>query len=239
MADLAKLAAAREPRGGAFASGLARAGSANVIAECKRRSPAKGVLRQSYDPAAIASVYETAGAAAVSVLTETAFFDGSLTHLAAVRSAVSIPILRKDFIVDEYQLWEARAFGADAALLIVAALEQSVLETLMRVAADLGLATLVEVHDADELKRATDAGAPIVGVNCRNLRTLAVDTGTFDRLAPSIPKGVVAVAESGIRSSADVAHLRAMGYRGFLIGESLMTSVDPGARLRDLAGVSA
>ncbi len=232
-------AAARQPRGEDFVRRLSRGGLANVIAECKRRSPAKGILRHSYDAAATAALYEQAGAAAVSVLTEPSFFDGALEHLAAARAAVSLPLLRKDFIVDEYQLLEARAYGADAALLIVASLDQAALTRLMRVAGTLGLATLVEVHAAEELARALDAGADVIGVNCRNLRTLAVDTATFDRLAPAIPTRVVAVAESGIRTPGDVAHLRAMGYRGFLIGESLMTSPEPGSRLRDLAGAGA
>jgi indole-3-glycerol phosphate synthase len=235
-AELEARAAARAPRGADFVSRLGRSGTVNVIAECKRRSPAKGVLRGHYEPSGIATVYEHAGAAAISVLTEGAFFDGALEHLSAVRAAVSIPVIRKDFIVDEYQLWEARAFGADAALLIVAALDRRELTRLMAAAAGLGLAALVEVHDEDELARAIDAGASVIGVNCRNLRTLAVDTATFERLAPAMPRHVVAVAESGLRTPADVTRLAAAGYRGFLIGETLMTSPDPGARLRELTG---
>src|SRR5688572_2052510 len=165
----------RTPRGDLFRAALSNASRLNVIAECKRRSPSRGVLRAAYDPVAIAKSYEQAGAAAISVLTEPGFFDGSLEHLAAVREVVDIPLLRKDFIIDDYQLLEARAAGADAILLIVAALDDGTLRALVNAALDLGLQPLVEVHDTAEGQRAVDAWATVIGVNNRNLRTLEVD----------------------------------------------------------------
>lgn len=234
MAMLETRAAAGSPRGATFESALADAGRVNVIAECKRRSPSRGVLAATYDPVAIARQYQTGGAAAISVLTEPTFFDGSLEHLAAVRAGVSIPLLRKDFVVDEYQLFEARAAGADAILLIVAALEQDALCRLQQRAWDLGLAALVEVHDDEELRRAIDSGARIIGVNNRNLRTLAVDIDASYRLAAKIPPGVVAVSESGLQSRADLEKLAAAGYRAFLIGERFMTAPDPAAAVAAL-----
>ena len=236
---LARRAGEATPRGAAFEAALAQAGHVNVIAECKRRSPSKGVLATSYDPAALAAAYERGGAAAISVLTEPTFFDGALEHLAAVRRTVHVPVLRKDFIVDEYQLYEARAFGADAVLLIVAALEQHDLVTLQRRAMELGLAALVEVHDEEEIRRASDAGARIVGVNNRNLRTLAVDVDASHRLAALIPRDVVAVSESGLQTRADLDRLRGNGYRAFLIGERFMTDSDPAAAIRELIAAPA
>jgi indole-3-glycerol phosphate synthase len=221
-----------------FRAALGRPDRLNVIAECKRRSPSKGVLRQEYNPAAIAGGYAAAGAAAISVLTEPTFFDGSLDHLLAVRAAVPIPILRKDFVVSEYQVLEAKAAGADAILLIVAALTPQELRTLAASAASWGLDALVEVHNAGELSVALDAGADVVGVNNRNLRTLTVDVAASETLIARIPKGVISVSESGLRTSEDLLKLRQMGYRAFLIGERFMTTADPGAALRDLlAGV--
>ncbi len=223
-----------------FEAALSAAGGPNVIAECKRRSPSRGILRRDYRPEAIAAAYERNGAAAVSVLTEPTFFDGSLDHLRAVRAAVDIPVLRKDFIVTPYQLLEAAAAGADAVLLIAAALDDAGLGALHARAAELGLGVLVEVHDGDELDRAARAGATVVGVNNRNLRTLAVDVEASHRLAGRMPAGAIAVAESGLRTSADLARLGAAGYRAFLIGETFMTAPDPGAALRDLlAGAPA
>jgi indole-3-glycerol phosphate synthase len=221
------------PRG-SFRRSLTADGLPRVIAECKRRSPSKGVLRREYDPAAIAAAYEQAGAAAISVLTEPAFFDGALAHLEAVRAAVDIPVLRKDFIVSRYQVAEARAAGADAILLIVAALGDGELRDLLAAADDEGLDALIEVHGDEELARAVDAGAGIVGVNSRNLHTLGVDTNIFAQLAPRIPPGVTAVAESGIRDAATIATLQGLGYRAFLIGERFMTAGDPGAALKEL-----
>ncbi len=227
---LEREARGRAPAGTAFRASLAAPG-VRVIAECKRRSPSKGVLRADYDPVAIALGYERAGAAAISVLTEPTFFDGSLAHLQSVRGAVATPLLRKDFIVTDYQVVEAATHGADAVLLIVAALDDPSLARLLALAADLGLAALVEVHDAEELHRALAAGAVIVGVNSRNLRTLAVNQATFDELGPAIPPDVIAVAESGLRTPEDLQRLSAIRYDAFLIGERFMTVTDPGAAL--------
>ncbi|MEZ5317079.1 MAG: indole-3-glycerol phosphate synthase TrpC [Vicinamibacterales bacterium] len=226
------LAAAR-PDGAGFEAAL-RAPGVRVIAECKRRSPSKGVLRREYDPVAIATGYAAAGAAAISVLTEPTFFDGSLDHLRHVRRAVTVPVLRKDFVVTDFQVTEARAAGADAVLLIVAALDQPALRRLLARAHDLGLAALVEVHDATELTRALEAGARVVGVNSRNLRSLEVNTALFDELAPAFPEDVVAVAESGLRDAAHLGRLAALRYDAFLIGERLVTEPDPGAALAAL-----
>ena len=226
--------ARRDHAAGAFRAALRRTDRVNVIAECKRRSPSRGVLREQYDPAAIAAVYEDAGAAAISVLTEPTFFDGSLEHLRAVRSRVGIPLLRKDFVVDEYQIAEAAANGADAVLLIAAALTDSDLKNLQAASKAVGLDALVEVHDASELERALAAGADLVGVNNRNLRTLAVEVRVSADLIGRIPDDVTAVAESGFTSSSELAALRQAGYRGFLVGERLMTSADPGKTLRGL-----
>lgn len=231
-------APSREP--GAFRRALegGRAAGPRVIAECKRRSPSRGVLRRDYDPAAIAAGYARAGAAAVSVLTEPAFFDGSLAHLTAVRSAVTVPVLRKDFIVTPYQIAEARAAGADAVLLIVAALGDRALAELLAVSEAEGVEALVEVHDADELSRATQAGAGIIGVNSRNLHTLAVDTSVFERLAGEMPVNAIRVAESGIRDAGEIARLGEAGYDACLIGERFMRDADPGLALRQMRSAS-
>jgi len=231
-------AAQRAPRGTAFDAALRRTGI-NVIAECKRRSPSRGILRRGYAPHAIAQGYQAAGAVAISVLTEATFFDGALDHLRRVREAVSIPVLRKDFLSTEFQLLEARAAGADAVLLIVAALSDAELRQLLARSRELDLAALVEVHDEQELTRAIDAGASIVGVNSRNLRTLEVDTGTFERLAGGLPSHVAAVAESGLRAADDLRLLKARRYDGFLIGERLMTADDPGLALDALLKAAA
>jgi indole-3-glycerol phosphate synthase len=226
----------RTPNGAAFASRLARSGSINVIAECKRRSPSRGVLRTAYDPVAIARGYERAGAAAISVLTEPGFFDGSLAHLEAVRGAVGIPLLRKDFIIDEYQLLEARAAGADAILLIVAALDDRALIALAAEARALQLAALVEVHDAGECRRALDAGATIIGVNNRNLRTLQVDLDASRHVASMLPSDVTGISESGLKTPADLQSMQALGYKAFLMGERFMIEPDPGLALAGLIG---
>jgi indole-3-glycerol phosphate synthase len=236
IAVLESRAASATPRGDRFEEALGMNGRINVIAECKRRSPSKGVLAPTYDPVAIARQYEQGGAAAISVLTEPTFFDGALDHLIAVRAAVGLPLLRKDFIVDDYQLLEARAAGADAVLLIVAALEQPRLAALQARAWELGLATLVEVHDDDELARAVDSGARVIGVNNRNLRTLTVDVDASYRLAARMPKQVTGVSESGLQTSADLERLSAAGYRAFLIGERFMTDPDPARAIRELIG---
>ena len=224
----------RLPDGRAFEEALRGSQPPRVIAECKRRSPSRGILRAEYEPAAHAVSYADAGAAAISVLTEGTFFDGSLEHLRAVRRAVALPLLRKDFVVSDYQVAEAAAAGADAVLLIVAALEHERLRTLVARAAEFGLAALVEVHDAAEISRAVDAGARIVGVNSRDLRTLTVDAGAFEAAAPLLPRDVVAVAESGIRDHADIDRLSALGFHAFLVGERLIAQRDPGSALREL-----
>jgi indole-3-glycerol phosphate synthase len=230
---------ARRPDGAAFAARLARRDTVNVIAECKRRSPSKGVLAAAYDPVARATAYARAGAAAISVLTEPSFFDGALDHLAAVRRAVDVPLLRKDFVVDEYQVLEAAAAGADAVLLIVSAITPTELGRLHRRATALGLAVLVEVHDDAELDQAVNAGATLVGVNNRNLRTLQVDVTVSARLAARMPRHVTAVSESGLAGPADLARLAALGYHAFLVGEHLMTSSDPERDLRALCAAGA
>jgi len=230
---------ARSPQGDSFERALGggtASGAPRIIAECKRRSPSKGILRQDYDPAAHARAYADAGAAAISVLTEPTFFDGSPDHLRQVRAAIELPILRKDFIVTEYQLLEAAALGADAVLLIAAALEQQELVRLLGQAGALGLAALIEVHDLGELHRALDAGARVVGVNSRNLRTLAVDLTVLDVVAEQLPRGVIAVAESGIRTREDITRLSRAGYHACLVGERLIAQADPGAALRELRG---
>ena len=224
----------RQPRGEAFAAALRDGEAPRVIAECKRRSPSRGILRSGYDPASHAAAYAEAGAAAISVLTEPTFFDGAPEHLQAVRRAVSIPLLRKDFIVHEFQLEEAAAWGADAILLIVGALTDREMADLLARAHAMGFACLVEAHDVAELSRAVDAGATIVGVNSRNLRTLAVDLGVLESVAAVLPKHVTAVAESGIKSRADIDRLSALGYHAFLVGERLITQPDPGEALRHL-----
>jgi len=234
LATLERRAASSAPDGPRFEAALSMADRVNVIAECKRRSPSKGVLAAEYDPVTIATQYEQGGAAAISVLTEPTFFDGSLEHLAAVRARVTLPLLRKDFIVDEYQLFEARANGADAVLLIVAALQQADLVALRHRASELGLATLVEVHDEEELTRGVDSGARVIGVNNRNLRTLKVDVGASERLAAAFPKNVIAVSESGLKSREELDHLAACGYRAFLIGERFMTDAHPAEAIRNL-----
>jgi indole-3-glycerol phosphate synthase len=227
-------APARAGNGRRFEQALAAGPAPRIIAECKRRSPSKGILRAQYDPAAHARAYERAGAAAISVLTEPTFFDGSLAHLTAVRAAVDLPILRKDFIVTDYQIRETAAAGADALLLIVAALDDADLRRLLDLTAAAGLAALVEVHDENELQRALTAGARVVGVNSRNLRTLQVDLDVLDALGPRIPEDVVAVAESGIAGADDIRRLSAAGYDAFLVGERLITRDDPGAALDEL-----
>jgi indole-3-glycerol phosphate synthase len=224
----------RTPNGLAFQDALARRDRLNIIAECKRRSPSRGVLRPAYDPVAIARAYEHAGAVALSILTEPTFFDGALEHLEAVRQAVSLPLLRKDFIVDQYQLVEAVVAGADAVLLIVAALPDDELSRLHHRACELGLATLVEVHDVAELARAVDAGAAIIGVNNRNLRTLDVDLLASETIAARLPKQVIAVCESGLKTKDDLLRMRALGYHACLVGERFMTAPDPGAALSEV-----
>ena len=209
-----------------------------IIAEIKKASPSAGLIRENFQPLEIAASYADAGAAALSILTETSFFRGGLDILAAVRKVSSLPILRKDFIVESYQLLEARAAGADAVLLIVALLDEARLEKLLKEAARLRLDVLVEVHSELELKMALAVGANLIGVNSRDLRTFKVDLEIARRLVRIIPSDVLAVAESGIKTAADVQSLAAVGCTGFLVGERLMRSPDPGIALRELLCVS-
>jgi indole-3-glycerol phosphate synthase len=205
-----------------------------VIAEVKRSSPSVGTLAEISDPAALAGEYEAGGARVISVLTEKRRFNGSLDDLVAVKSQVDVPVLRKDFIVTPYQVWEARAFGADLVLLIVAALEQNALVSLLERAEGLGMTALVEVHDEEEARRAIDAGARVVGVNARNLKTLEVDRDTFARIAPLLPDSVVKVAESGVRGPHDLLAYAAAGADAVLVGEGLVKQHDPRQAVADL-----
>lgn len=234
-------AARQVPPARRLAAALARPDGAGalpvrVLAEVKRASPSAGPIAPGIDAVAVARAYEAAGAAAISMLTDKAFFDGDLAFLAAARAAVSIPLLRKDFIIDGYQVAEARAAGADAILLIVAALDDALLAELAAAAADFGMDALVEVHDEAEAARAVRAGARLIGVNHRDLRTFQMDLGLTGRLAPGLPAGTVVVAESGIRTPADVATLAAAGAHAILVGETLMRAPSMAAelaRLRD------
>lgn len=239
LRELERLAEGHVPRG--FRAALrARSGEGvAVIAELKKASPSKGLIRGDFHPAELAGELEAAGAAALSVLTDEEFFQGSLENLRAASASVSVPCLRKDFIVDEFQLVEARAASADAVLLIVAALTDSELKSLARGARAQGLDVLCEVHDDEELQRALDGGFNLIGVNSRNLKTFQVDLETAFRLAEKFPEGVVRVAESGIHSVADIGRLRMVGYHAFLIGESLMRAERPGDALAMLLGARA
>lgn len=213
-----------------FAGALTR-GKINVIAEIKKASPSAGLLRPDFQPAGLARAFEQAGAAALSVLTEEENFHGALAHLRDARSAVTLPVLRKDFIVDSYQVWEARAAHSDSFLLIAAALDDPTLEELLALGREQGMEPLVEVHTARELQRALAAGARIVGVNNRNLHTLEVRVETSLELADMIPETCIAISESGLRSPEDLRALRAAGFDAFLIGESFMREPEPGAAL--------
>lgn len=232
---------ARAARRGApkDAGAVLRQDGVGVIAEVKRHSPSRGSLAVIPDPAALAREYAAGGAHCISVLTEERRFGGSLADLVAVREVVDTPLLRKDFIVSSYQLWEALAYGADVVLLIVAALDQPALVSLVERGASLGLTVLVEVHDADEVARAVDAGATVIGVNARNLKTLEVDRSTFARLAPLIPAGCVRIAESGVRGPHDLLAYAHDGADAVLVGESLVTGKDPRAAVQDLVAAGA
>ena len=210
----------------------------SVIAEVKRSSPSRGALSEIPDPASLAAAYEEGGASAISVLTEHRRFGGSLDDLDAVRARVDLPILRKDFMVTDYQVWEARAHGADIVLLIVAALTDEELTALLGLSGSLGMTTLVEVHDEAETQRAVDAGATVIGVNARNLKTLEVHPDTFGRLAPLIPNGVLKVAESGIRDAEDARAYAHAGADAVLVGEALVTGADPATRVRAMRQLS-
>jgi indole-3-glycerol phosphate synthase len=215
-------------------TGALRAPGLSVVAEIKRRSPSKGDLRSTLDPALLAKEYELGGAAALSVLTDADYFGGSPGDLAGARAACELPVLRKDFTVSEADVYDARAMGADAVLLIAAALDGGELASFHSLAVELGLTALVEVHDEDELARAIDAGASVIGVNQRDLRTFEVDTARAVRVAQAIPAGVIKVAESGIHGAADAAALHGAGYDAILVGEHLVTSGDPTGAVREL-----
>lgn len=226
----------RERRG--FAASLSRPGR-HVIAEVKRASPSQGMIRQDFEPVAIASRYEAGGATALSVVTEERFFNGSLRYLSDIAAAVSRPLLRKDFVLEPYHLVEARGFGADAVLLIAAVLDAGELETLHAEARSLSLDVLVEVHSEREMETALGLGASMIGINNRNLHTFDVDLGVAEALLPRIPAGVLAVCESGIKDVGHVERLEASGARVFLVGETLMRAADPGAKLAELLGADA
>lgn len=224
-------AAASPPRD--FAAAIAGP-PVRIIAEVKRASPSAGPIRVHADPAATARRYEAAGAAAISVLTDRRYFSGSADDLRAVRAAVSVPVLRKDFVIDPYQVYEARALGADAVLLIAGAVPSTHLAMLVRLTHDLGMGALVEVHAECELEEALAAGARVIGINNRDLRTLSVDLDTTRRLRPHVADGVIVISESGIETEADVARVCRGGVHALLIGTALMASADPGGRLRAL-----
>jgi indole-3-glycerol phosphate synthase len=234
LRDLEREAERHVPRGFRRALASRNEDGIAVIAELKKASPSKGLIRAEFRPAELARELEDAGAAALSVLTDEEYFQGSLGNLREASAVVAIPCLRKDFIVDEFQLLEARANSADAVLLIVAALSQQLLRVLAPAARARGLDVLCEVHDREELERAVDAGCDLIGVNTRDLKTFKVDLKTAYELADRFPKDVVRVAESGIHSAEDVSGLRAAGYHAFLVGESLMRAENPGEALRKL-----
>ncbi len=234
IAEQAELAEAMDDRVRGFRAALLSAPGPRVIAEIKRRSPSRGELRPDFDPVACAKACADAGAAALSVLTDERYFGGRLEFLQAARGTVSLPLLRKDFIVDSYQVDEARVGGADAVLLITSVLSPSALGALRERAGSLGLDALVEVHDEGELKIALDVGADLIGINNRDLRTFEVDLGVTEKLAAAIPEGVVVVAESGIFSPGDLERLEGAGAQAFLVGEALMRENDVGLALRRL-----
>jgi indole-3-glycerol phosphate synthase len=236
--DLVEADALARPAALDVMAALAPAERLKIIAEVKRASPSRGPLADITDPASLAVSYQTGGASAISVLTEERKFLGSLADLEAVRAAVDVPVLRKDFIADAYQVLEARAAGADLVLLIVAALEQQQLATLHALIGQLGMTALVETHSADEVERALDVGASVVGVNARDLSTFELDRDLFGSLAGSIPSGVIRIAESAVKEPADVAHYRAAGADVVLVGEALVTGGDPVATLQSFLSAS-
>ena len=233
-----KIAAEKKAPAARNFSAAITANRVNIIAELKKASPSRGVIREQFEPAKLAAELADAGAAALSVLTEEDFFAGSLTNLKEARAAVEIPVLRKDFIFDPWQIWEARAAGADSFLLISAVLEQDLLKGLLELGRQLGMEALVEIHSREELVRALDAGARIVGVNARDLTTFKVNHDLALELADAIPDSCVAVAESGIHSHEDVERLLGAGFDAFLIGEQLMKHAQPGDELRRLLGAA-
>ncbi len=242
LAEVQRLAAsAPKPRDFLHAL-LAASTRPALIAEVKRASPSRGVLRADLDPGSLARAYHQAGAAAVSVLTERRHFRGSLEDLRAVREAVPLPVLRKDFLLDEYMVWEARAHGADAVLLIVGAVHVAMLARMHALALDLGMTPLVEVHEAEELEVARHLGPRLLGINNRNLRTLEIDRDAAVRLRPAVPEGIATVAESGLENAADIARARGAGFTAVLVGTALVAGsgpFDPAGRVRELMGATS
>mgnify|MGYP002652229547 CR=1 FL=1 len=235
--DSLRARAERAPRTRGFADAIALrvdGGQTAVIAEIKKASPSKGLIRKDFDPATLARQYEAGGAACLSVLTDVDFFQGSNAYLSEARDACALPVLRKDFIVGPYQIHEARAHGADVILLIVAALEQNVLASLLDRTESLGMTALVEVHTEDEASRALEAGASVIGVNNRNLKTLEVDRNTFARIAPGLPTETIRVAESGVRGTADLLAFAGAGADAVLVREGLVTCGDPRTAVSEL-----
>lgn len=233
LAELQTRGEWKEKRRGFSGALRAKSGRA-IIAEIKKASPSRGIIRANFDPARHARDYEASGATCISVLTDGPFFQGHIDHLAIVRASTRLPILRKDFVLDPYQIAEARAFGADAVLLIVAALDEGALRDLAARAVAEGLDTLVEVHDEHELEIALRAGSDLIGINNRDLRTFETSLDVSRRLAPLVPPGAVVIAESGIRTAADLSSLAAVGVHAFLVGEQLMAAEDPGKALASL-----
>ena len=236
--ELRRRAAAAQPSRGfrAALAGRIAAGEPAIVAEVKKASPSAGLIRSDFDPEWIAERYVTGGAAAISVLTDEHYFQGHDRYLEQVRARVAVPVLRKDFLIDPYQVVEARALGADAVLLIVAALDDATLAELAREASGLGMDVLVEVHDRTELQRALAAGARVIGINSRDLHSFRTDLAVAERLAAEVPADALLVAESGIHAPADLARLRAAGIGAFLVGESLMRAADPAAAVTALIG---
>jgi indole-3-glycerol phosphate synthase len=227
-----RLASAPKPR--KFKAAISKPNKINLIAEVKKASPSKGVIREDFDPVKIAKLYESNGASALSVLTDEKFFQGSLSHLTQIREAVKLPILRKEFIIDEYQVYQSRVFGADAILLIVACLTLDELKRLYNLATDLKLDSLMEVHTVEELKTALEVGCEIIGINNRNLKTFHTDINTTFKLKELIPDDKIVVSESGIYSASDVKLLKSCGINAILVGEALMREEDIGKKVREL-----